>query len=640
METNDYKIESGSADLTNIFQSKTDSTQNKDQAKFNTRNVVEIPEPTLGSVIERSERFVLNDAGVFFGDGHDFEPAVLANWKDHQISPAKSSPDTPTESVPFDLKNEEVREDVQATSINTEPQKSRKLGLKVGISKIRNLISKSKLSESTISASTPKTLPKNTNLNRSQNVEKVESKRIEATKEEAGKSFDLDKVLERIGNYEIDASEVPQLTTEAKKALYEGCKDSTAKRTEFLTKFQEHLKKTPSADKTSNSENPVTTLSEFFGGDQALLQLYKEAVDEERNSTQFRDAVFAAAVEKQDINPCPGQRMVMYVGGPSAAGKSFTRGAFVEQVREQRNPDGINDVNAYVVSIDGGIDREMCQIRQIVLQAALAKGNAGIQDLHKNTKTSVKAKVQKAAMKQGNNMHLVIPTTFIDGFTKFISMFKNLGKKSDTYQVFAEVRADKTEPAITNDVADNSFRETILYNGESRAYYLEGDPPLSTEDIKMNNRKIPCESKVYQAKYFNFGVQFSRKAKKAFKIFASNTNSLILSNESDNMHVKLDSSGKYIQTTANPTVKHVSRRELMLWEALYNEPTADDEQLKSILKNFGLPEEKQTSMFTMLKTRPLKTNDGTEVADLKGFIKFLSENNARSKLKVTKARIK
>ncbi len=478
-------------------------------------------------------------------------------------------------------------------------------------------------------------------------------------------TYDASKATQSIGDYRVPvdpadpeagfkSAERPELSAKAEAALYKGCvkgadgKSPTEKRTAFLEKFAERMRDVPPAEKTADGENPTTTLLEFFGGDEELLQLYKDAVAEERNSTEFRDAVMAAASEKQDTNPCPGQKMVMYVGGPSAAGKSFTRGKFVDKVRQRKQEEAAaaekagkplpaeTGKDSYVVSVDGGLDRELCQMRQMVLQSALAKGYAGIEDLQSNTKTSVKGHVKKAAMSEGNHMHVVIPATFISGLMSFRSMFSKLGKRKDVFQVFAEVRADHTGE-LSSDKADKSFQKTIRYNGDSRANNMTGEPPISMGQIFMNNRNIGFESKKYQPKYFGMGVKMSKVAKEFFLRSASSKRSLVLSNESDNMHVKVKEDGRIVQTTRNPTVKHVSRREVALWHAVKR---YDTEGKKQAIHSFGIPDgERKPDVEDKILQGDMqyKDKDGNmqKVESFSDFMKFLNQNKMRAQLKIS-----
>lgn len=379
-----------------------------------------------------------------------------------------------------------------------------------------------------------------------------------------GGAFNLEEAQKLVGNYELDGVKefIGKLNDEARNELHKGATDSTGNRKEFLkafhAKLQDKLKPIPNVSQGNGQKKPIATLTDIFGNDPHLFELYQAAVKEEKNSKAFRNAVFMKATQKQEVNPCPGQKMVMYVAGPSAAGKSFLQGHFVEQVKNERNHEGTKSATpTYTVSVDGGIDREMCQMRQMVLQAALSKGYAGIEDLHEHTDTSVKSQVQKAAMKAGDNFHVVIPATFISGLLNLTKMMLKLGRDDNIYQVFAEVTA-----ADDSDSALESFRKTVLYNGESRAYL--DDKEGYKGGVKMNNRDLPCESKKYPRKYFDPGVSFSKQGKNLFKRFANSERSLILSNKSDNMHV--NENGE--QVTSNPTVKHVTQRAVNLWKAL------------------------------------------------------------------------
>lgn len=472
-------------------------------------------------------------------------------------------------------------------------------------------------------------------------------------------TFNLEAVTKKIGIYELGAKR-PSLSQEAAKALYEDCQTSEGKREEFLRKFHERLSRIPPANR-SDGRQP-TTLLEMFGGDKELFSLYLEAIKEEKNSCEFRDAVMTCAAEEQvDGNPCPGQKMVMYIGGPSGAGKSHCRKEFVKKVKEIKEYEASlqekkeefeahSEQKSFVVSIDGGIDRELCQIRQIVLQAALAKGYSGISDLHKNTDTSVKGYLKTAAMVEGKHMHVVIPATFIAEAFQLIPMFSALAKRKDVYQVFAEVRADENDlTGLSQKDAYESFGETTFYNGVSRSYYDE-EKEFKMEDLKINNRNIPCESKVYERKYFDLGVQFSRKAKYFFKRFTNpkSGNALVLSNDSDNVHVKREPSGNYVQTSSAPDVKHVTRRELELFHVVggfSKSPQMSELTMITRLRRFGISEERvkdvakkimkgELHYYTDDKGKPSERKK-QNVTDLNGFLTFLKQNMARAKLKIS-----
>ncbi|MDB2614006.1 hypothetical protein N9Y92_02480 [Chlamydiales bacterium] len=447
--------------------------------------------------------------------------------------------------------------------------------------------------------------------------------------------FDLEKAKALIGNYELKDSNgnpkvMPKISDKSREALLEGCakaeetpKNPRAKREEFLDLLHRHLPNTP-----PGKDKEVTTLLDFFDGDTDLLDAYKEAVAEERNSVEFREAVFTEAAEKRDTNPSPFKKMVMYIGGPSASGKSFSRKAFIKAVQNLTSKGTEqNKSECHIVSIDGGIDRDLCQMRQMVLQAATKNGYGGISDLHKHTKTGVKEHVLNAAMNEGNDFHVVIPATFINGLKKLTNMMKDLSKKENIYQVFTEIRADTTSDT-SKTAAKKSFKETICYNGESRAYILENDENNDNE-MTMNNRKIGCESKIYEENNFKWGAMGSSLAKKMFK-----GKGPIISNDSDNIHVNKNKKGEWVQTKEKPTVTHISQRELNLWNALQKGDTIGPTlEFKALKPEMSLKEfSEKTGTFMDSLSDKMGENENFDFPD---FIKLLGEHGLRSEAKLT-----
>lgn len=443
-------------------------------------------------------------------------------------------------------------------------------------------------------------------------------------------SFNLTEAKSKIGQYELknkDGSnkEMPAISNKSKEKLFAGCsaKETTAKREAFLEQLHSHLENIK-----PGTNREITTLKELFGGNKELLKSYKEAVKEEAASKSFREAVFVDCSKALEVNPCPGQKMVMYVGGPSASGKSFTQDNLVNQVGKIKNPNQ-DKSPCHTVSIDGGKERELCQVRQMALQAATNNGYGGISDLHKNTKTGVKGKVMDAAMNEGENFHVVIPATFISGLPKFANLMRKLSNDPKIFQAFAEVRADKKGP-LSQEKAMESFQQTIVYNGESRAYLQPGNTKQQATTMRMNNTEIGCESKIYERKYFELGVKFSEMAKSVFKTVKNDSNSMILSNESDNMHVKKEG-GKWVQTTESPTVMHVSLREVSLWNELVSSKPNDD-KIKNAFEALN-PEKKD--QFEDFKGKLEEARKQNKDFDLPNFVAFLKENGLRSNMKVT-----
>jgi hypothetical protein len=450
-------------------------------------------------------------------------------------------------------------------------------------------------------------------------------------------NFNLNEAKEKIGNYEIKhknfwgndvPKEMPPISNASLIKLFAGCSDKpeTKKREIFLEKLHEHLE---SGNLRKGVNREITTLKELLGNNKDLLKAYKDAVKEEAASKSFREGVFIASSIKLDINPCPGKKMVRYDSGPSAAGKSYLSDEFDKQVSKRLNPRQIKtDKPCYKISVDGGKERELCQTRQMVLQAATKNGYGGISDLHKHTKTGVKGKVLKAAMHEGENFHVVIPATFISGLPKFSSMMRKLANDPEIFQVFTEVRADRTGPR-SQEEAMQSFQQTIVYNGESRAYLQPGQENNNLE-FRMNNTNIGCESKVYERKYFELGVKFSEMGKKAFKAVTNDKNSMILSNESDNMHIKKDENGNWVQTTEKPMVIHISLREVNLWNEIGKKGNIK-EAFMLLNTEKDLSGQYETFKNALENGRKEKGNS----FDLPDLLKLLKEMNLRSNVKIT-----
>src|SRR5690606_20026580 len=75
-----------------------------------------------------------------------------------------------------------------------------------------------------------------------------------------------------------------------------------------------------------------------------------------------------------------------------------------------------NMAGNFVTASDGGILRELSQIRNLVIEAATAKGYTGISDLQKKTQKyldPIKNKVRKAAL-ASDDLGVAIPETFAD----------------------------------------------------------------------------------------------------------------------------------------------------------------------------------------------------------------------------------
>lgn len=244
------------------------------------------------------------------------------------------------------------------------------------------------------------------------------------------------------------------------------------------------------------------------------VRLYKAAVEEEVKSRHYRDAVFLKST-KHYTGAKWDKKMVLWVGGPSAAGKTFGSQTAVEAMAGYMPKSDQDQSGNDVVSVDGGIDREVSQMRQLVLAVTLAKGYRGIYDLHENTKLNVKKHVKNAALLD-DELSLVIPETFVE------SMLLNRFNKEGAYKInemrdfHNDVRILQAFSEVVPEAGqEDRFKTSVKHSGTTRAW-LDEHEAFDASDIYMNNRNLPCESKAYGKKGFNLGRYASKIARENF----------------------------------------------------------------------------------------------------------------------------
>ncbi|MCS5708103.1 hypothetical protein CC99x_004215 [Candidatus Berkiella cookevillensis] len=292
---------------------------------------------------------------------------------------------------------------------------------------------------------------------------------------------------------------------------------------------------------------PTTDMKLFLG--EEGVRLYKAAVNEEMRSRSFRDAVFLKSVQHYEGQKWD-KKLVLWVGGPSASGKTYGASSAVKAMAEKMPSLEGDESGNYVVSVDGGIEREVSQMRQMLLQAALTKGYKGISDLHANTKLSVKEYVKAAALEE-DSLSLVIPETFAE--SALLKRFDAAGAYKEN-----EMRAYHQDPriiqAFSEVVAETSkderFKISVKHMGEGRAWFNERDE-FDDDSIKMNNREIGCESKVYDSKGFFIGRYASEQAREILKEMDPNGSYIRIVN--DLVFVKKDQSGKWRECGSDDT---------------------------------------------------------------------------------------
>lgn len=321
--------------------------------------------------------------------------------------------------------------------------------------------------------------------------------------------------IDKIGDYNLpgDKSLSDSLNQRAINALYQGTekgKETKTAREDFLRFLAVRFLEEQPFDRDDSRKHDTISMKDLLGKEG--VKLYKQSIEEESQSRSFREAVYLRALKH-----VPGQRwmkkLLLWVGGPSSSGKTFASESVLEHLsHHETQPLGArkgDNTGNHVAFVDGSYEREMSQMRQMVLQFALAQGYKGISDLHKNSKALVvKGYVRDAAL-ESDHVSLVIPDTFvrdpIDVNHEF-QAFEKLAKTGDFLHAFSEV---KERPGHRQD-----FKTAVKNMGDSRAWSSE---PFYEDSIAMNNTDIGCESKAYQAKYFTLGLDATKLFKKHFK---------------------------------------------------------------------------------------------------------------------------
>lgn len=274
-------------------------------------------------------------------------------------------------------------------------------------------------------------------------------------------------------------------------------------------------------DVKSNPDNrkKTTSLADFLADDiEDGVALYHAAVEEEAKTKAFRDAVFFRSL-KHFPGPKWAKRLILWVGGPSSSGKTYGAQGVLEKISRDILKKSTEQKENNIISVDGSFERETSQMRQMVLQFALASGYKGIQDLHKHSKAlSVKEHIREAAL-ETKDLSLVIPDTFVRNPSSVQQEF-NEYEKMDVVQAFSEVKAEKNFEA--------RFQNSVKKMGDARAWKNE---EFTVDKISINNRTIGCESKVYQGRYFKLGLHGTKIFKKFYKAFSRDKLTLTINND-------------------------------------------------------------------------------------------------------------
>lgn len=300
-------------------------------------------------------------------------------------------------------------------------------------------------------------------------------------------------------------------------------------------------------ERKTHPELATLKMEELLGPKGRMLYLL--ALEEEMHSREYRHAVVMRATTHYDGAKWK-ERPVVIVAGPSGCGKSFAAQSAVKTANrflaaDEHNMDGNN-----VIAADGGICREVSQMRKLVIQVANNQGYAGIKDLHAQSKVleEVKSRVQAAAF-ASPEVGVVIPETFskwIDPTDPIKNFMKKIDKLSNTKLIFARVKGEQEEDVFNlikqvlpsfnlmqqmlSRLADNApstFQRIVAFMGSRRAWKVEGFTPTP---LDLNTKEL-TESKAYNWRGFLFGVVGSYLAEQWFREHSKDKLSMIITND-------------------------------------------------------------------------------------------------------------
>lgn len=304
-------------------------------------------------------------------------------------------------------------------------------------------------------------------------------------------------------------------------------------------------------------DRDVITMKDFLGKEG--IDLYRKALKEERNSNDFRSAVVLKS--KQFI---PGSRLqksvIEVIGGVSGSGKTTGADAASIKICETLPNRGPRNTEGNVfISVDGGIERQVSQMRGLLLQVAKANGYPGIEDINdKAYKLSVKKYVQHAAL-LSDQVHVKIPLTFANPleWNTTLALEKKHPDKIIAFGMTVPVAGRSPE----------EYRDLINRMGTQRAWLEKyGLDVGSASEISMNNHDIGCESKRYEAQFFSAGLYGTSKEQQAYltesehKIYFEIVNDLMYVHKNDD-----DQWVKCLPGSEEMGVK-VSERDFLRWQ--------------------------------------------------------------------------
>lgn len=390
--------------------------------------------------------------------------------------------------------------------------------------------------------------------------------------------------------------------------------ETTEAREAFLKYLHDYVLNNPDNRSQTLVNSQATSMKDFLN--EAGVKLYEAAIAEERNSVAFRNAVFLKSTKHYDGAKWD-KRLVLWVGGPSASGKSFGADGVVQRLNDEIMGHSSSDRSGNnVVSVDGGIERDVSQMRQMVLQVALSKGFKGIDDLHSYTKLGTKKHVQRAAFAT-TDLSVVLPNTFSSSIVTGVkAKMTKIAKMPNTVQVFCDVQAEKGQ--------SRRFERSVGLMGNSRAWY-QGKKAYAREKITMLEPNTGAESKRYEGgiKFFT-GLIASDRAKKSYIEACKETGNqpirMVITN--DLIFLKLDKKQKWVECgdkenmAALSDFVKMSARDFAAWQSF-------------------VPGQTILNTNTLQPDKALELSRLKEQNDLKSWVKYCQLHNLLSPARVS-----
>ncbi|WP_454782973.1 hypothetical protein [Legionella sp. WA2022007384] len=238
------------------------------------------------------------------------------------------------------------------------------------------------------------------------------------------------------------------------------------------------------------------------------------------NSKEFRDAVVIKSTSHIE-GPKWKERPVVIVAGPSASGKSYAAKAAMEKANQFLAADVYNMSGNDVIAADGGIVREMSQMRKLVIELANNQGYTGIKDLYSQSNKlmdGIKNRVREAAFLTPG-LGVVIPETFTSWVVSNSGkkLLKQIEDLDDTKHIFTRVEGHE----------QSNFQKVVAFMGSRRAWKTKNFEP---QELDLNRTDL-SESKAYNKNAFSLGEFGSKCAEAWFKRKSKDKLNMIITND-------------------------------------------------------------------------------------------------------------